>query len=138
MPNSAEHDAKYRANRAFLDTGLAATNPEWAAVVAFYADVHLVERLAAAEHRRPIHHESHVLREDYLSRHRRHRVIYVDYLALKDASITSRYGTVRQFRTQYPGEVVRLQLIDTHLAAIEQYIAAAFTPPAGPAPQAGT
>lgn len=140
MPNSAEHDTKFRFNRDFLDTGLVSANPEWAAVVAFYAAVHLVERLGAAERRRPIHHENHVLREDYLSRHRQHRVLYVDYMALKDSSITSRYGTVRQFQTQYPSGVVQAQLIDVHLAAIERYVTAFFAPPPPPpgTPNSGT
>jgi hypothetical protein len=51
MPSASEHRAKYDHNRRFLNTGLAATEPEWAAVVAFYAAVHLIERLAAAEPR---------------------------------------------------------------------------------------
>jgi hypothetical protein len=130
VPNSAEHDAKYRLNRALLNTGLAATSPEWGAVVAFYAAVHLVERLAAAEPRGPIHHRTHADRNRYLRAHRQHRAILRDYVKLRDAAEISRYGTIAQFRSAYPGTTVTDQLIDVHLVAVEQYVAAYFAPPA--------
>jgi hypothetical protein len=132
MPNAAEHRAKYALNRAFLDTGLAAVQPEWAAVVAFYAAVHLIERLAAAEPRGPVHHRTHAQREDYLRRHRQHRVLLADYLALQIASEISRYGTASQFSTRFSAATVQSHLIDTHLVAIETYVTAYFTPPAPP------
>jgi hypothetical protein len=52
MPNSAEHQAKYTANRQFLNTGnngtpLSTLDGCWAAIVAFYSALHLVDRLAA-------------------------------------------------------------------------------------------
>jgi hypothetical protein len=52
MPSSAEHRAKHAANRQFLDTGnngtpLSTLDGCWAATVAFYAALHLVDRLAA-------------------------------------------------------------------------------------------
>jgi hypothetical protein len=113
---------------------LAATNPEWAAVVAFYAAVHLIERLAAAEPTRPVHHRTHTQREDYLRRHRQHRALLTDYVALQSASEVSRYGTVNQFNTLYSAAIVQSQLIDTHLFAIENYVTAHFAPPPPPAP----
>jgi hypothetical protein len=134
MPNSAEHDAKYRLNRALLDSGLSATSPEWAAVVAFYAAVHLVERLAAAEARGPVHHRTHADRFRYLRAHRQHRSILREYAELQDASEISRYGTINQFRASYPGAAVQDQLIDVHLRAIEEYVAAYFAPPPSPPP----
>lgn len=134
MPSSAEHQAKALANRVFLDSGLAAVSSEWAAVVAFYAAVHLVERLAAAEPRGPVHHRTHVARVAWLARHRPHRTIFNDYAALQDAAEVSRYGTVNQFRSMYTAAAVQSQLIDTHLAAIERYVTTHFAPPPPAAP----
>ena len=136
MPNSAEHRAKSDLNRAFLDTGLATAQPEWAAVVAFYAAVHLIERLAAVEPRGPIHHRTHSQRVAYLGRHPRHRALVHDYRQLQEASETSRYGTLRQFRNRYTAATVQSQLIDAHLVAVEQYVTAFFAPP--PSPPAAT
>src|SRR6266487_1818659 len=119
MPNSAEHDAKYRLNRALLDSGLSTMSPEWAVVVAFYAAIQLVERLAAAEARGPVHHRTHADRFRYLRAHRQHRAILRDYSALQDASEISRYGTINQFQSSYPSAAVQDQLIDVHLRAIE-------------------
>jgi hypothetical protein len=128
MPNAAEHRAKHTLNRAFLNTGLAATQPEWAAVVAFYAAVHLVERLAAAEPRGPVHHRNHTQRRLYLVNHRQHGVIADAYEVLQDAAETSRYGTINQFTSRYAA-IVQSVLIDTHLVAIEDYVTAFFAPP---------
>jgi hypothetical protein len=133
MPNSAEHRAKYALNRAYLNTGLAATQPEWAAVVAFYAAVHLIERLAAAEPSGPVHHRTHTQREIYLRRHRQHRAVLTDYLNLQVVAEISRYGTVAQFNALHTAATVQADLIDTHLAAVEHYVAGYFAPPA-PAP----
>lgn len=129
MPNSAEHRAKYELNRAFLDTGLATTQPEWAAVVAFYAAVHLIERLAAVEVRGPVHHRTHGEREAYILRHRQHRILLRDYRKLQEASELSRYFTLHAFRSMYTAPTVQSQLVDAHLAAIEQYVTAFFAPP---------
>ena len=136
MPSAAEHRDKYDANRAFLNTGLAATNPEWAAVVAFYAAVHLIERLAAAERRGPVHHRTHIKRNAYLGGHRRHRVLAPHYVELQLASEVSRYGTVHQFAKDYSASRVQSELIDTHLVAVEDYVTAHFAPPPPPAPPA--
>jgi hypothetical protein len=136
VPDAAQHKAKYEANRARLDAGFAAVDPAWAAVVAFYAAVHLVERLAAADPRGPVHHRNHKDRDDYVQR--RHRKILNDYGALRDASETSRYGTVNQFDSQFTAATVQSQLIDTHLVAIEQYVTNHFAPPAPPPAAAGS
>lgn len=138
MPSAAEHRAKYDANRTFLDTGLATTQPDWAAVVAFYAAVHLIERLAAAEPRSPIHNGNHAERNRYLGRHRQHRVLTSHYTELQLAASVGRYGTVNQFATDYPASLVQSKLIDTHLVAIEDYVTAYFAPPPPPAPPAPT
>jgi hypothetical protein len=133
MPSSTEHRAKYDLNRAFLNTGLASTNPAWAAVVAFYAAVHLIERLAAAEPRGPVHHRTHFERRQYLIRHRQHRAIFAAYNTLQEAAEISRYGTVNQFNALYTAVTVQSELIDTHLVAIENYVTAYFAPPPPPA-----
>lgn len=138
MPNSAEHRAKHTSNRAFLNTGLAATNPEWAAVVAFYAAVHLIERLAAAEPHGPVHHRTHTDRRLYLARHRQHRAVFNPYDILQEAAEVSRYGTVGQFNALYTAATVQADLIDTHLVAIENYVTAYFAPPAAPGPSPAT
>ena len=132
MPSSAEHQEKYLENRAFLDAngGLASLEPVWASIVAFYAALHLVERLAA---RQNIHHWNHALRTTYLRRHRLHRVIYSAYEALRAASELARYGTANQFQRLVPTANVQTVLIDTHLVAIETYVQSVFAPSTGAA-----
>src|SRR5436309_2871383 len=119
MPSSKEHKEKAERNRHALDE-LIATNgaPEWIAVVAFYTTLHLVERLAACEN---LHHSKHPDRLNYLTRHKQHRVIHPHVLAIFDASLVARYGTVNQFAKAYPGTTVVDVLVNKHLAAIEAY-----------------
>ena len=132
MPSSAEHESKYRDNRTFLDTGgsgggpLAASNAPWAAIVAFYAALHLVERLAA---RLNLHHTppaAHGQRDRWLRGHRQHRIILTAYNHLRTASEISRYGTANQFTRAYPGNTIQPVLIDQHLRTIEQYVDSVF------------
>lgn len=131
MPNSPEHDASYRENRAVLTAGFVASNPRWAAIVAFYAAVHLIERLAAAEQPRPVHHRSHKNRNKWLNRPGPHRAILSHYIVLQDASESARYGTLNQFQNRFAARV-QSHLIDIHLVAIERYVAAFFAPPLPP------
>jgi hypothetical protein len=132
MPSSAEHQEKYAENRRFLDAngGLAANEPVWAAVVAFYAALHLVERLAA---RQNLHHTqggAHGARRDYLKAHLQHRAILLPYRALHLASEIARYHTLNRFRQAYSPAMVQSLLIDTHLVAIERHVQTIFQPPA--------
>ena len=131
MPSSAEHQAKYLDNRTFLDAngGLAVVQPVWASVVAFYAALHLVERLAA---RQNLHHATHGERRGFLTRHPLHRAIYFAYDTLRTASELARYGTANQFQRMVPTGDVQTVLIDTHLVAIEAYVQSVFAPPVGP------
>lgn len=141
MPSSAEHQVKYQENRTFLDTGgagggaLASSNASWAAIVAFYAALHLVERLAA---RLNLHHTppaAHGQRERWLRSHPQHRAILTAYNDLRTASEIARYGTANQFTRAYPGSTVQSILIDHRLVAIEAYVNAVFQPPpSAPAP----
>lgn len=133
MPNASEHQDKCNHNRTFLNSGLVASNPCWAATVAFYVAVHLVEKLATLNRTPPSHHTSHNKRELWLSRHPRHRVIFNEYETLRDASQTSRYHTLHRFNSMFPSSVVQAQLIDNCLVTIEKYVAQVFTPPSPPA-----
>jgi hypothetical protein len=97
MPSSAEHRAKYEANRHLLDTGnngtpLSTLDRCWAAIVAFYAALHLVDRLAARINYHPGNHGD---RLSFVAS--QHRAIYTIYNSLKTASEIGRYGTLNQF-----------------------------------------
>lgn len=134
MPNSAEHQAKYRANRQFLDNGnggtpLSTADSGWAATVAFYAALHLIDRLAS---RISYHPASHADRLRFVAT--RHRPIYTAFNSLKTASESARYGTIRQFAKGYPGTTVQAVPIDQRLAAIETYVNSVFSPPPPPSP----
>ena len=132
MPSSAEHRAKYEANRQLLDSGnnggpLSTLNPCWAAIVAFYAALHLVDRLAARNNYHPGNHGDRLA---FVSS--RHRPILAAYNALKTASEIGRYGTVNQFNNAYPGTTVQDVLVDNRLVAIETYVNNVFNPPPPP------
>jgi hypothetical protein len=76
MPNSAEHQAKYTANRQFLNTGnngtpLSTLDGCWAAIVAFYSALHLVDRLAARINLHPTPPGAHGTRLAFVTRHHR-------------------------------------------------------------------
>jgi hypothetical protein len=138
MPSSAEHRAKYEANRHHLDTGnngtpLSALDGCWAAIVAFYAALHLVDRLAA---RINVHPGGHADRTRYVSS--QHRPIFAAYNALQTASEIARYGTLNQFNLAYPGTTVQDVLINQRLLAIETYVNVIFNPPVPPAAAAGS
>jgi hypothetical protein len=135
MPNSAEHRAKYQANRQFLNTGnngapLSTLDECWASIVAFYAALHLADRLAAAASP-PLHPTppgAHGKRLRFL--YANHRAIYADYNDLKTASEIARYGTLNQFNRAFPNNVTQTVLIDQKLVAIETYVNNFFNPPA--------
>src|SRR5437899_3250684 len=104
MPAESEHEAKYRENRALLDgpPALSTVSGPWAATIAFYAAVHLVERLAARE---GVHHAKHVgtaSRAKYLATHPVHAVIGPELAALLSASIVARYEAPATFTAGYP------------------------------------
>jgi hypothetical protein len=140
MPTDAEHQAKYQDNRNTLNAhgGMAATSEPWAAVIAFYAALHLVERLAAQAN---IHHRRHVgrgSRRQYLAGHAQHRQILADYMALYSASMLARYDSLGTFQAAFPAGTVQPQLINGCLARIDGYVTAALAPGPGPAAAAGT
>jgi hypothetical protein len=117
MPSSAEHRQKAERNAALARSLDVAAYPEWVAVAAFYAAVHLVERLAACGN---LHHQNHPDRSWYVQRH--HRAIYPAYQALFDAGHAARYATLNQFNRAYTPAAVRDVLVGTHLDAITRYV----------------
>jgi hypothetical protein len=129
MPSSSEHRQKYEANRHLLDTGnngapLSTLDGCWAATVAFYAALHLMDRLAA---RNNYHPSNHADRLSFVSS--QHRPILTACNALKTASEIARYGTLNQFNRAYPVATVQNILIDQRLVAIETYVNNVFNPP---------
>lgn len=134
MPSSTELREKAERNLAFLNSMNIAAAPEWAAVVAFYAALHLVERLSACE---STHNAKHQDRLSFLLKHKKHRAIHADFLALYDASLVARYGTENQFRKAYPGDTVEKELSGKRLSAILAHVEAHFNPPAAQAPPHG-
>jgi hypothetical protein len=117
MPSSAEHKEKAQQILDFLHSGT--VTPEWSAIAAFYAALHLIERLCACEN---LHIAKHHDRLSWLSRHQTHRGVHADFLALYDASLVARYGTCGQFKKAYPGNTVKKQLIGKNLAAIIRHV----------------
>lgn len=141
MPSSAEHRAKYLASRQLLDTGnggtpLSTVDGCWAAIVAFYAALHLVDRLAARINYHPAPPGAHGNRLRFVSSN--HRPIFADYNDLKVASEFARYGTLNQFSRAYPGNIVQTILIDQKLVAIKTYVNSIFNPPPPPMVPAST
>jgi hypothetical protein len=128
MPSSAEHKEKAQQHLDFLHSGH--VTPEWAAIVAFYAALHLVERLCACEN---LHIANHHDRLAWLNKHAKHKAIHADFVALYDASRVARYGTCSQFKKAYPGDTIKKELIGKNLAAVIRHVDLHFQPPAQPA-----
>ena len=132
MPTAAEHHAVYQDSLAFLNSGIIVANPRWAAVVAFYAGVHLVERLAAQD---GVHNARHVgtnSRQVYLAQHPVHHVLLAELTALRSASELARYHSLAAFDAAFAAADVQAQLIAACLATIEAHVVAAFAPPPAP------
>jgi hypothetical protein len=129
MPSDAEHLAAYTENRGLI-APVMAINSRWASVVAFYAAVHLVERLAAND---GIHNQRHTgndSRQIYLAAHPVHSAstVLADLTALRAASEIARYQSVAAFSAAFPGAAVKTQLIDVRLVRIEDYVNQFLTP----------
>ncbi len=118
MPKASEHKTKAAHNRQFLD-GIACDGfPDWAAVVAFYTAVHLVERVRAASG--DGHSENHDDRLAYVANN--HAEIHTALHILQNASMLARYQSRGDFFTQFQPEDVQTRLIDQFLAAIDAYV----------------
>ena len=120
MPNPKQHQAKADFNRDFLGTIDVSLYAAWAATVAFYVAVHLVEKLRAYENE---HSTDHGDRSQFVRS--KCRSINRAYIHLYDTSLEARYKSVGAF-TVTPSDV-RDRLIDTYLVEIETYVAAETT-----------
>src|SRR5205823_6481651 len=97
-------------NRHFLNTGnnggpLSTLDGCSAATVAFYAALHLVDRLAARNNLHPVPPGAHGACLRFVSAH--HRPIFANYNDLKVASEIARYRTLNQFNRAFPGNTVQ-------------------------------
>ena len=124
MPTDAEHRIKYEDNRRVLTAhnGLDQTSECWAAVVAFYASLHLVERLAAFEGKHLVRHVGPGSREMFLRYHSDRKAILGDYTALRRASEQARYESLERFQISFPPTTMRAKLIDGCLHRIENHV----------------
>lgn len=127
MPKPKQHQEKAEHNRAFLNTILDDAYCDWKAVVAFYAAVHLVEKLRAYE---GAHSENHDDRDRAVRRD--HSRIYNAYHQLFNASLIASYKSRGAFNIS-PADV-QSKLIDIYLAEIERYVAAETTARTGGVP----
>lgn len=88
MAHEADHDAKWKHNRRFLET-IPSDYPDWLVTVLFYAAVHTVESLFARD-RKPSS-DSHHDRRSLLRSENRYQKIWKNYRALDEASQICRY-----------------------------------------------
>jgi hypothetical protein len=125
MPNSRQHKEKAARNREFLDTISVDDYPDWAVVVAFYAAVHLAERLRTLERNASQQHSTdHNDRLQFVQR--KHRGIHAAFHILFNAALLARYETVNSFNTQFTPSDVRDTLVGQHLVSIERYVSGKF------------
>ena len=123
------HERQARDNERIL--GLLLASPagpgqcEWAATVAFYKALHLVEALLAGDVQGPCFHtSSHDQRNDLLKRTKRYEFVYRQYKPLYDASMTARYllDEADPFMSRYPLAFVAGTLVGKHLRGLESGI----------------
>ena len=117
MARATEHQTKAEDNRQFLDSFDAQVHACWAAVVAFYTAVHLIEQLRALDGQHSADHQDrlgHVQSS--------HRSIHDNFKQLFNSSLVARYGSNSAFFAKFTNDEVKGILIDTHLVAIEQYV----------------
>jgi len=114
-----------KVNRKLLDAngGLWNSDERWAAVIAFYTALHLVESLASQEGCRNADHKQ---RDRYLADHPEHCEIHEAYGNLHFAAHQARYGSIGAFARQFAGKAVEKTLINKHLADIEKYCEKVF------------
>ena len=118
MPSASKHETKAASNRRFLDGFRDTTTAaDWAAVVAFYTAVHLVERIRALEND---HSRDHRHRNEYILRN--HRTIHADFHGLYNVSLLARYESNDKFYKQLTPEQVWTVLVDQYLLRIEEYV----------------
>lgn len=116
MASDREHQEKADHNRAFLNSIAADEYCDWIAVVAFYAAVHLVEKLRAlrGQHSQDHQERNTAVRGDFRRIHRHYRELY-------NWSLVARYDMTKDFRLS--AKDVRTILVDQHLVEIEKFVA---------------
>lgn len=127
MPTADQHRRKAARNREFLQTIAVDDHPEWAATVAFYTALHVIERLRRASG--DGESAGHADRIAYVKH--RHPDILPPFRRLYHASSVARYRPTGDFFAAYTAETVRDQLIGRDLAAVGEYVERTLTPPTG-------
>ena len=113
MGSSTDHRAKADHNQLMLEALEIDRFPDWAATVAFYKAVHLVEMLFAA--RDNCHSQNHNERNARLRRN--YRDIWHHFRAMLNFSVLARY----EMRRIDPNKV-RDKIINDRLSAIESLV----------------
>jgi hypothetical protein len=128
MPNSRQHREKADHNRSALNSLDVNACPDWAAVIAFYTAVHLVERLRTRQPKASDQHSGD--HHDRLQFVRSvHPSISPEFGELFNISLIARYETMNSFRASFSAADVQNVFVDQYLVAIEQYVARIFAPP---------
>ena len=127
MTNKVNHLATARDNRAvaisLLENDLSLA---WAATVAFYSALHLIE---AAFAKNGQHFDNHPARNAHLKSERTLQNIWKHYKPLYDYSLKARYladenGSAEDLMKRYLGaEGVREQILNHHLRQVEKSVA---------------
>jgi hypothetical protein len=97
MPSSAEHKEKAQQHLDLLHSG--SLTPEWEAIVAFYAALHLIERLCACENLHIVNHHDRLF---WLNKHKKHGAIHADFVALTTRRESRATAPVASSRKRFP------------------------------------
>jgi hypothetical protein len=147
MSNESEHIAIANRNQAVLDVLLRDLNTcaEWAAVVAFYKAVHILEAVFARE-TPSVHMHSHHERLERLKTTRRYLPFYPSFRPLWAASVVARYLEDRapvvpgkhpiarpysRFEDYLPASRLRTDLLDRYLQPLENMAVSMLSPGGG-------
>ena len=117
MPSASKHKTKANSNLVALGQIDIITAADWAAVIAFYTAVHLIEQLRALDGRHSI---NHLDRNEYVKNN--HVAIHEDYRSLYDLSKIARYDSNEIFYRAIQPEEVQAILIDVKLKNITEYV----------------
>ncbi|MDR3619660.1 MAG: hypothetical protein P4L85_09940 [Paludisphaera borealis] len=111
MPNEASHLSLANHNQDLLDKLVAEIDafPDWAATVAFYKALHVVEAVFACEN--PARHGAdHPTRERVLKSDKKYEHIYRNYRVLYAASMVARY--MQDDRTNFSDYLTPQRVVD--------------------------